>query len=132
MSSSFHTPLTTGSPIPATGATINTPLGELDAGILALTGGATVTDARLKEWAEGECYEVTAATWDSDGVISGATVKWPDGSAGTFTTTTKNSTWLAIDAFTITHAGSGKTVTQAAVTRDANGNITVKPAITVA
>jgi hypothetical protein len=86
----------------------------------------------LIQWADGAAYELTAATYDSDGVVTTATVKWPDASAGTFTTVTKNTTFLAIDAYTITHTASSKTVTQTAYTRDAQGNITVKPALTIA
>ena len=130
MSSSYHTPITTGAA--ANAATINTPLGTIDQAIVNLHGGAGVTDDLLKEWTAGEDFEVTAANFDADNVITTATVKWPDGSGGTFTTVTKNSTWLAIDAFTITHTVASKTVTQAAVTRDASGNVTVKPALTVA
>jgi hypothetical protein len=130
MSTSFHTAISTGAT--ANAATIETPLGTLDAGILGLTGGATVTNARLIEWAEGEDYELTAITYDSDNVITTATVKWPDGSGGTFTTTTKDTTWLAINAYTITHTVASKTVTQAAVTRNSTGSITTKPAKTVA
>ncbi len=155
MSTNNHTAISTGAA--ANASTINTPLGtldaaignlttltttaktsavaalnELDADLAAVAGGATVTDARLKEWVQGEDYELTAVTYDGDGVPTTATVKWPDASAGTFTTSTKNTTWLAVDAYTISHAASGKTVTQAAVTRDANGQVTVKPALTVA
>lgn len=111
---------------------INTNADTALAATVALAGGATVTDARLKEWVSGEDYEITAVTYDSDGVVTTATVKWPDGSAGTFTTTTKNSTWLAVDAYTISHTDSSNTVTQTAVTRDVNGQVTVKPALTVA
>ena len=89
-------------------------------------------DARLIAWTESETYEATAVTRDADGVPTTATVKWPDESAGVFTLVTKNSTWLAVDAYTVSHTDSGKTVTQAAVTRDALGNITTKPALTVA
>ena len=96
-----------------------------------LGGGALVAEQTLIGWTEAGSYEVTAATYDSDGVVTTATVKWPDASAGTFTTVTKNTTWLAVDAYTITHAASGQTVTQAAVTRDAVGNVTVKPALTI-
>lgn len=95
-------------------------------------GGSGVEDARLIEWTEAGAYELTAITVDGDEVITTATVKWPDGSAGTFTTTTKDSTWLAVNAYTITHTASGNTVTQAAVTRNAQGTITTKPALTVA
>ena len=99
---------------------------------MVLSGSSAVTDAKLKEWTEGGDYEITAATYDADNVITTATVKWPDGSAGTFTMTSKDATWLAINAYTITHTIASKTVTQATVTRDSNGNVTVKPALTVA
>lgn len=85
----------------------------------------------LKAWVGSEAYTVSSATRDSDGVITTATVSWPDGSSGTFTRTTKNSTFLTIDAYTVTHTNSGKTATQSAVTRDASGNVTAQPAITI-
>jgi hypothetical protein len=130
MTTNHHTAITTG--VAAKATTFNSPLGELDSAITNLLGGASVTDQTLTEWTEGEDYEMTSVIWDSDFVVSSATVKWPDGSAGTFTRTTKNATWLAIDAYTITHTDSGKTVTQTAVTRDSDGNVTTKPALTVA
>lgn len=86
----------------------------------------------LKDWAQGECYEATALTRDANDAVTTATVKWPDGSAGTFTATTINATWNTVDAYTVSHTSSGLTVTQAAVTRNANGAVTVKPALTVA
>jgi hypothetical protein len=95
-------------------------------------GGATASDQQLKDWTASEAFEPTAITRDGDDVITTATVKWPDGSAGTFTTVTKDATHLAINAFTVTHTLSGKTVTQPLMTRNANGAVTVKPALTVA
>lgn len=86
----------------------------------------------LKAWANAGAYAITAATRDSDGVITTASVSWPDGSTGTFTRTTKNTTFLTIDAYTVTHTDSGKTVTQPAVTRDSSGNVTAQPALTIA
>ena len=86
----------------------------------------------LIAWTLAEAYSITSATRDSDGVITTATVSWPDGSAGTFTRTTKNATFLTIDAYTVTHTDSGKTVTQPAVTRDSNGTVTSQPALTIA
>ena len=130
MSTNYHTEISTGAA--ANASTFNTPLGVLDAAIGLGGGGADATASVLKGWAEGGDYELTAVTVDSDEVITTATVKWPDGSAGTFTTTTKNSTWLAVDAYTISHTDSSQTVTQAAVTRNANGTVTTKPALTVA
>jgi hypothetical protein len=130
MTTNYHTAIATGAA--ANASTFNSPMGQLDDAITDLHGGAGVGDETLVEWTEGECYEVTAANYDADGVMTGATVAWPDGSAGALTVTSKNATWLAVDAYTITHVDSGKTVTQAAVTRDANGAITVKPALAVA
>ena len=104
--------------------------GDVD-GVL---GGANATDQTLTAWTEAGAYEATAISFDSDGVVTTATVKWPDGSAGTFTTTATDATWLAVDSYTISHTDSGKTVTQSAVTtRDATtGDVTAKPALTVA
>lgn len=122
-----------GTATPTTTAqTVLGAINELDAELATVIGGATVSDARLKEWTEGGDYEVLSAAYDSDGVITGGTVKWPDGGTGVFTTTTKDSTWLAVNAYTITHATAGNTITQSAVTRDANGQVTAKPALTVA
>jgi hypothetical protein len=97
-------------------------------------GGADIIDESLAGWVAGNSYELTAITYNVTypNVIATATVKWPDGSAGTFTTTTTNTTWQAIDAYTITHTLSGKTVTQPLITRNVNGDVTIKPALTVA
>lgn len=95
-------------------------------------GGSTIKDKVLKEWTTGESYELTAITRDTDNVVTTATVIWPDGSAGVFTTDTKNASPPAINAYHITHTDSGKTVTQTLMTRNASGAVTVKPALTVA
>lgn len=129
MSTTYHTPIIVGAA--ANAAVVNAPLGELDAAIATLTASVPATATLLKEWTEAEAYELTAITRTADGVVSSATVKWPDGSAGVFTATTINPTWLGIDAYTITHALDGKTVTQSAVTRDTDGNVITKPALTV-
>jgi hypothetical protein len=117
------------------GTTAQTVIGainEINISVTAIEGGATVSDIRLKEWTEAEAYELTAVTYNADGVVTTATVKWPDGSAGTFTSVTINVPFAAIDAYTVSHTTATKTVTQALVTRDAAGAITVKPALTVA
>lgn len=109
--------------------------GIAHADYLAQLGGAPATfnpsNAQLKEIVSAEGYELTAINFDSDGVVTTATVLWPDGSAGVFTVTLKNPLFFTIDAYTVTHASSNKTVTQAAVTRDSSGNVTAKPALTV-
>lgn len=88
--------------------------------------------SQVEVWATSEAYQLLTINRDSDGVVTSATVEWPDGSSGIFTTSTKNTTWLAIDAYTISHTASSRMVTQTAVTRDASGNITIKPLLTVA
>lgn len=88
-------------------------------------------DSTIIGWAASGAYAITSATRDSDGVITTASVSWPDGSTGTFTRTTKNTTFLTIDAYTVTHTDSGNTATQSTVTRDTVGNITAQPAITI-
>lgn len=86
----------------------------------------------LRMWTLSFAFSITSASRDSDGLITTASVLWPDGSAGTFTRTAKNATLITIDAYTVTHTASGKTATQPAVTRDASGNVTAQPAITIA
>lgn len=129
MTTNYHTPIAFAAA--ADSAVVNAPLSALDTAITGLAGGAAVANATLIAWAEAEAYQAISLTRDEDGVVSGATVLWPDGSAGTLTRTSKNATWLAVDAYTLTHAASGKTVTQAAVTRNADGAVTAKPALTV-
>lgn len=89
-------------------------------------------DEHLLIWTNSLAFEVVSATYNAEGVATSASVKWPDGSEGVFTATTINTVFNAIDAYTITHADSSKTVTQSAVTRDINGNITTKPEISIA
>jgi hypothetical protein len=95
-------------------------------------GGANVSDAQLKAWTLAGAFAMTAITRDYLGVVSSATVTWPDGSDGTFTSTSTNLAWLTVDAFTVSHAASGKTATQPAVTRSVDGQVTAQPAVTVA
>lgn len=113
----------------ADGQTGNTPLNaarlnalenDLDAALHAL---AAVPEALFSG----------AVSVDANGVPTSATVKWPDGTAGSYAGTASG-TWLgALDAYTITYAGTPtKTYTQPTVTRDGSGFITNRPAITVA
>ena len=69
------------------------------------------------------------------GTCTAAPVVWPDGILGVYTVTTLNTTTApgAVDAYTITYLGTTTvTYTQPAVTRNASGQITNRPAITVA
>lgn len=106
----------------------------LEDDVAAIVDGSmplALNDARLKEIVSAEGYELTSITRDMDGTPTTAVVKWPDGTSGVFTTVSKNATWLAVDAFTVSYEGVPvRTVTQAAVTRDSNGAVVVKPALT--
>jgi hypothetical protein len=154
MSATNHTDLASDG-IAAIAAHVTGPDGELDAAIgnraslnttnktslvaainevLATSAeGAGVRPGILIDWTAGESYEMTAITYHATyhATIATATVRWPDGSGGVFTTTAIDATWEAINAYTITHAASGKVVTQAAVSRNANGDVTVKPPLVV-
>ena len=63
--------------------------------------------------------------------LPGGGFKRPDGSPGVLTATHYNATHGAFDGFTLTHASTGLTVTQAPVTRNADGDVTVKPPLEV-
>lgn len=72
----------------------------------------------------------------SAGVLTSATgtAAWPDGSAGTLTITSRDSTTGAVLAYTLTYVpASGPTVTytQPTMTIDSTGAVTARPAITV-
>lgn len=118
----------TGDPLRTAGDKINDNFTEVYDGAI---GGATVSDQLLKDWTAAESYRPARESWNGTTFIA-VNVTWPDGSAGVFTPTVINSTFLEIDAFTVTHVASGKTVTQPAFTRDANGIVTNAPALTVA
>ena len=73
-----------------------------------------------------------AVTVNADGVPTSANVVWPDSVTGVYSGTASVDFPGALDAYTITRAGSPtKTYTQPAVTRNASGAITNRPAIVV-
>jgi hypothetical protein len=86
---------------------------------------------QLAEWATGDDYQVLTTVRNADGVVTSATVRWPDDSPGTLNAVGYNSTFGVYDSFTITHDLSLNTVTQPTVTRDANGAVINKPAVVV-
>ena len=87
----------------------------------------------LATWAYAQTFQLVSATRDTNGAITTATIKWPDGVSGVFTTDVASTSFPgAIDAWHATYLGTTtKTVTQPAVTRDTNGAVTVQPAITI-
>ena len=92
------------------------------------------SDSWLKAFASDPSEIFTGTrTLDANGVVTSSPVTWPNGIAGVFTATTVNSTFKCVDAYTVTYVnGATKTVTQSAVTRNAGGEITGRPALTVA
>lgn len=97
-------------------------------------GGVQIAEEVLIGYVTGNQFElVEPITYHGTyiGVLSTADILWRDGSAGEYTTTTFNAAFEAVDAFTMTHTASGKTVVQAAVTRNADGSVTIKPPLSV-
>lgn len=69
---------------------------------------------------------------DADGAPTSAQVVWPDGVAGTYSGTASVAWPGAIDSYTVTRVGTPTlTFTQPMVTRNSDGAITTRPAITV-
>jgi hypothetical protein len=87
----------------------------------------------LLNWSYTGSFRLVSATRDANGAVTTASIVWPDGVAGVFTTDTASATFPgAIDAWHATYAGTPlKTITQTAVTRDSSGAVTSQPAITI-
>ena len=97
-------------------------------------GGADVSAARLRTWALTGALSASSVTRNANGVITAATVTWPDNRAGTLATThgypfgsvtpdTSSAGWVAPQIITITHAASSQTVS-ITTTRNVNGEAT--------
>lgn len=110
--------------------------GALDNSRFPVGGGAADSiSSLLTQWALAQSYRVVSASRDANEAITTASIVWPDGSTGTFTTDTASTLFPgAIDAYHVTYVpsvGASKTVTQAAVTRDLAGAVTAQPALTI-
>lgn len=102
----------------------------------ALTGNddapdETFDDSQILAWAASNAYQLLVINYDDTGVIIAADIKWPDGSTGSYTRTAKSAEWNMVDAYMVTHDTSGATVSQPLMTRDAYGNVTLKPELVV-
>lgn len=87
----------------------------------------------ILSWSYGSLFRLVSSTRDANGAIVTADIVWPDGITGVFTTDVASVEFPgAIDAWHATYASvPAKTITQPAVTRDANGAVIVQPAITI-
>ncbi|OZD03901.1 hypothetical protein CH275_16045 [Rhodococcus sp. 06-235-1A] len=76
---------------------------------------------------------VGAITRSANGAATGFSVVWDDGATGVFVGTESTTTPGAIDSYTVTHVLGGVTTTytQPALTRNASGAVTARPAMTV-
>ena len=102
-------------------------------GLKTWVNAEATSNIQLLDWAYVQAFAITSATRNTDDVITTASIVWPDGATGTFTTDTINTTYNAIDAWHATHILDAvtKTVTQTAVTRNSNGAVTAQPVITI-
>ena len=76
---------------------------------------------------------VGAITRSANGAATGFGVVWDDGATGVFVGTESTTAPGAIDSYTVTHVLGGVTTTytQPALTRNASGAVTARPAMTV-
>lgn len=130
------------------GGNFSTPSGiDLDMNshrVKNVSAPAAPGDAANRTYVDGKAidYKIIASNPDSlivgnitrntDGAATSASVVWPDGTAGTYTGTPSLTFAGAIDSYTITYGSPvTKTYTQPSVTRDSNGAVISRPAITV-
>lgn len=87
----------------------------------------------LEAWANAQTFQLASAERDANSAIITASIVWPDGITGTFTTDVASTAFPgAIDAWHATYEGPpSKLITQMSVTRDENGAVIAQPAITI-
>jgi hypothetical protein len=95
---------------------------------------AAMLPQNLLQWAYSGAYRPTSnpIPLDANGVVTTANIVWPDGATGVYVTdaTTDDG---AINAWHATYVNGtvSKTITQPAVTRDADGVVIYQPEITI-
>lgn len=106
-----------------------------DSATLAASLLSTKTDksASLLSWAYTQSFQLVSSTRDANSAIVSASIVWPDGVLGVFTTDVASTAFPgAIDAWHATYSSTpSKLITQPTVTRDANGAVLTQPAITI-
>lgn len=86
------------------------------------SSGSASSESMLIQWTTEEAYRMISVVMNATGHVQSATVRWPDGSGGVFTTLSFSSEHKAIDSFQITHVQSGRRVFQPKIVRDSGGN----------
>jgi len=105
---------------------------KINTNFTELYTSTATNEQKLIEWSQGKDYELITITRDSEGRITTSTVKWPDSSNGTYLANDYNATHEVYDGYSIIHADSGLVITQSAVTRNIDGAVILKPALTIA
>lgn len=108
--------------------------GEFLLKVPANVSGTDWFDVNIQFAANPDMIIAGAVTRDGNEAATAAPVVWPDGTTGDYTATTVSTDFPgAIDAYEITYDGNDgtRTYTQPAVTRNAAGAVTLRPAITV-
>jgi hypothetical protein len=95
---------------------------------LPVSGSPTSAQSRLAWAANPDVLVFGTLTRNGNGVVTSATVTWPDGVTGTYTATV-DGTYGTVVSYVITYGST--TYTQPTMTLDANGFVTTRPAITV-
>jgi hypothetical protein len=125
----------------ASGADARTLLGAEVAGSASAVQAAAAADATSKANAVNTALYLSLAsnpdalivgtiTRDGNGAATAAGVVWPDGTTGDYTALVVSTEFPgAVDSYEVTYGS--QTYTQPTVTRDVNGAVTVRPAITV-
>ena len=112
----------------------NLPAAELSGTVpVEILGTIPWTPSRtslLAAVAGGE-YQVVVAARDSVGLLTNATVLWPDGTYGTWSATNIDATWHAVNGYTVTYTNGPATIVQPTMLRDQNGGVTNAPALII-
>lgn len=98
-------------------------------------GNTLTAEKDIIAWTLAQAFTVVSATRDVNDAIVSASILWPDGATGTFTTDTASTEFPgAIDAYNVTYVpvtGPTVTVTQMAVTRNSSGAVIDQPLLIV-
>ena len=95
--------------------------------------GVAARDLALSAWTLAGAYALSSVVRDVNDALVSATVTWPNGETGVFTTLVASTAIPgAIDSYSVSYTfGNGGVIviTQPRVTRDANGVISAQPAL---
>lgn len=108
--------------------------GQVLSKLASAPGGVAWVDLPAVLAADPGALVVGAVTRSPDGAATSASVAWPDGATGAYAATLLSTAFPgAVDSYTVTHVLGGvtRTYAQPAVTRDASGAVTNRPAMTV-